>query len=66
MNGTSILFSEMGLCTCICHTQPCENKFASNEINISVASICSRKRVLFSCLTCVLSQFIRLCMFAPF
>ena len=39
----------MGLC--ICRTQPCENKFASNYINIRVASICSKKRLLFSYLS---------------
>ena len=60
MNGTSILFFEMGLCICL--TQPCENRFASNYyyINIRVDSICSKKRLLFSYPTCVLSQCKRL------
>ena len=60
----NVLFFEMGLC--ICRTQPCENKFASNYIDIRVASICSKKRLLSSYVTCVLSQCMRLCMFAPF
>jgi hypothetical protein len=38
----------------------------SNYINIRVASICSKKSLLYSYLTCVLSQCMRLCMFAPF
>jgi hypothetical protein len=40
----------------ICGTQPCENKFVSNYIHIRVASIRSKKRLLFSYLTCVLSR----------
>jgi hypothetical protein len=60
----NVLFFEM--CLCICRTQPGENKFASNYIDIRVASICSKKRLLFSYLTCVFFQCMRLCMFAPF
>ena len=35
-----MLFFEIGIC--ICRTQPCENKFTSNYINIRVASIFSK------------------------